>query len=300
MAGHVNPAAAATQEIVAVVNDAVISDSDLNKRMRLIMVSSGLPNTSEIRQKLTQQVLGGLINEQLMLQEAKKFNIEINQADIDAGFAQIAQQNQVQPEQFMAMLKRSGIDVSTMIQQVTAQVAWGKVVQSRLRPRINISERDIDDALERIQSKIGTTEYLAAEIFLPVEDPKQDGQTRKLANNLVYEIKSGKASFFKLAQQFSQAAGSMNGGDKGWVNEAQLSEELLKPLESAQKNQITAPVKTLDGYHILFLRDKRALSEETVPSRQQVEYSIGNERLDKLQRRHLMDLRLASFVDIRV
>lgn len=300
MAGHVNPAAAATQEIVAVVNDAVISDSDLNKRMRLIMVSSGLPNTPEIRQKLTQQVLGGLINEQLMLQEAKKFNIEINQADIDAGFAQIAQQNQVQPEQFMAMLKRSGIDVSTMIQQVTAQVAWGKVVQSRLRPRINISERDIDDALERIQSKIGTTEYLAAEIFLPVEDPKQDGQTRKLANNLVYEIKSGKASFFKLAQQFSQAAGSMNGGDKGWVNEAQLSEELLKPLESAQKNQITAPVKTLDGYHILFLRDKRALSEETVPSRQQVEYSIGNERLDKLQRRHLMDLRLASFVDIRV
>ena len=296
----VKPVEAATQEIVAVVNDDAISDSDLNKRLRLIMASSGLPNTKEIRQKLTQQVLSGLINEQLMLQEAVKFNIEIKEEEIDAGVAQIAQQNKLKVGQFTAMLKKSGIDISTMRQQVKAQVAWGKVVKARLRSRITISERDIDDALERIKSKIGTTEYLAAEIFLPIEDPKKEGQVRKLANDLVYEIKSGKASFFKLAQQFSQAAGSMNGGDKGWVNEAQFSEDLLKALKSVKKNQVSKPVKTLDGYHILFLRDKRTLTEETVPSREQIEYSIGSDRLDKLQRRHLMDLRLASFVDIRV
>ncbi len=74
----IRPVVAATQEIVAVVNENAISDSDLRKRLRLIMASSGLPDTKEIRQKLTQQVLSGLINEQLMLQEAKKFGIEIS------------------------------------------------------------------------------------------------------------------------------------------------------------------------------------------------------------------------------
>lgn len=291
---------AATQEIVAVVNDAAISDSDLEKRMRLIMASSGLPNTKEIRKKMMPQVLSGLINEQLMLQEAEKYNLEVDSAAIDAGVAQIAQQNKMDPNQFVAMVKKSGIDISTMRQQVKAQVAWGQVVKARIRPRIVISERDIDDALERIKSKIGTTEYLAAEIFLPIENKKEVAQVSKLANGLVYEIKSGKASFFKLAQQFSQAAGSANGGNKGWVNEAQFSPSLLNGLKSLKKNQVTNPIKTLDGYHILFLRDKRTLSEGTIPSREQVEYTIGSDRLEKMQRRHLSDLRSASFVDIRV
>lgn len=289
-----------TQEIVAVVNEDAISDGDLSKRLKLIMASSGIPNKPEIRKKLVPQVLNGLVNEALMMQEANKMGITIDPKEIDAGVAQIAAQNNFKPQQFLGMLKKGGIDVSTMRRQIESQLAWGKVVQTRLRPRVIISERDIDDALERIKAKIGTTEYLAAEIFLPIENAKDEPQVKRLANDLVYQIKSGKAAFFKLAQQFSQAAGSTNGGDKGWVNEAQLPEPLLKGLKSVSKNQITKPIKTLDGYHIMFLRDKRALSEDNIPSRSQIQYNLGTERLEKLQRRHLMDLRAASFVDIRV
>ena len=294
------PVYANTQQIVAVVNEDAISDSDLEKRLRLIMASSGIPNKAEIRKKLVPQVLDGLINEALMMQEAVKLGIKVDPKEIDGGIAQVAAQNNLKPEQFLGMLKRGGIDVTTMRKQIEAQLAWSKVVQAKLRPRVTISERDIDDALERIKAKVGTTEYLAAEIFLPVEQPENQTRVKKLANDLVYQIKTGKAAFFKLAQQFSQAAGSTNGGDKGWVNEAQLPEELLKGLGSIKKNQITDPIKTLDGYHIMFLRDKRALTEENIPSRQQVQYNLGTERLGKLQRRHLMDLRSASFVDIRV
>lgn len=297
---NTSPVSAGMQEIVAVVNTDAISVSDLNKRMRLVMVSSGLPNTQEIRQKLMPQVLGGLINEQLMLQEARKLEIEIKKDEVDSGFAKVAAQNKIEPKKFIAMIQKSGVDISTMEQQIRAQVAWGKVVTQRLRPRIIISERDIDDALQRIQSKIGTTEYLTAEIFLPVVDPRKNGEILRLSKKLVYEVKTGKASFFKLAQQFSQAAGSSQGGNKGWVNEAQLDPELLDGLKSIEKNQVTDPIKTINGYHILFLRNQRILSEDTVPSREQIEYSIGSDRLEKMQRRHLQDLRTASFVDIRV
>ncbi len=293
-------AVAGTYEIAAVVNDDAISVRDLNKRMRLVMASSGLPNNKEIRQKLTPQVLTGLIDEKVMLQEAAKMDLSVEDEEIENGFATIAQQNKQSAKQFRAMLKRAGIDVSTMMDQVRAQVAWSKVVQAKLRPKVIISDRDIDAAYERVKAKVGTTEYLAAEIFLPVYEAKSDKTVKQLANRLVREIKGGKASFFKLAQQFSRAAGSMKGGDTGWIDETQLSEEVLAGLKSVKKNQVTKPIKTLSGYHIMFLRNTRTLTEDTLPSKSQIEYNLGTERLNKLQSRHLQDLKAASFVDVRV
>ncbi len=91
----------------------------------------------------------------------------------------------------------------------------------------------------------------------------------------------------------------MKGGDTGWTDETQISEEVLAALKSVKKNQVTQPIKTLSGYHIMFLRDTRTLSEESLPSKNQIEYNLGTERLNKLQGRHLQDLKAASFVDIR-
>ncbi len=290
---------AAVQEIVAVVNDGVISGRDLERRLKLIMGSSGLPNKPEIRQKLTPQVLENLINEEVMLQEARKAQVNVTQEEIDKGFLQIASQNKFKPDQFRAILKKNGIDASTMQDQIRAQIAWSKVVQKRLRPRVVVSDRDIDDAYERIHAKIGTTEYLTAEIFLPIIDGKNEKDVQQLANRLVREIRGGKASFFKLAQQFSGAAGATKGGDTGWVQESQIQQEVLDGLKKVKKNQVTSPIKTLNGYHLFFLRDTRILDESTMPSKDQIQYNLGTARLEKLQSRHLLDLRAASFIDIR-
>ncbi len=296
----VKPAVSAVQEIVAVVNEDAISVNDLNKRMKLVMASSGLSNSKELRAKLTPQILDGLIDERLMLQEAHKIGIEVVKPEIDEGFARVAGQNNTSSDQFKSMLQRSGIDISTMSSQIEAQVAWSKFVQARLRSKVIVSDRDVDDVLERMSAKIGTKEYLVAEIFLPAGNPKKEVQAAQLANRLVGQIKSGKASFFKLAQQFSKSAGSSTGGNIGWVDETQISEEIIGGLKNIKKNQVTNPIKERDGYHILFLRDVRILSADTIPSREQVFYTLGNERLEKMQRRHLMDLKASSFIDIRI
>ena len=299
--GYVVPAVqAAVQGIAAVVNEDAISVRDLEKRLRLIMASSGLPNNKEIREKMAMQVLSTLVNEKLMMQEARKHGLVVVQADIERGFSSVAQQNKMSADQFRSMLKKGGIDEGTMKAQIESQVAWSKVVQSRLRQRVVVSDRDVDDVLERLTAKVGTTEYLTAEIFLPIDDAKSAGKVKQLASRLVREIKGGKASFFKVAQQFSKSAGSANGGDIGWVNEEQVSEEVLAGLRAIKKNQVSAPIKTHEGYRILFVRDTRTLSENTLPSRDQVHYNLGAERLDKIQRRYLLDLRAAAFIDVRV
>ncbi|MDH5722663.1 MAG: SurA N-terminal domain-containing protein [Alphaproteobacteria bacterium] len=291
---------ASTQQIVAVVNEDAISQSDFDKRLKLIIASSELPDNKEIRQRVTPQIIGSLIDEQLMIQEARNMNIEVADEEITQGFATIAQQNKMSPDQFEKMLRQGGIDVGTLRRQIHAQIAWSKVVQKRLRPRVVVSDQDIDSALERMRSKIGTKEFLAAEIYLPFDDAKSEAQTKNLANRLSREIKSGKTNFFKVAQQFSKGAGATKGGDTGWLNEEQINPDILSALKNIRTQQISNPVKLEDGYYIMFLRETRDLTEDKLPSRQQIEYNIGNERLERLQRRHLIDLKASSFIDIRV
>ncbi|MCB1784122.1 MAG: peptidylprolyl isomerase [Alphaproteobacteria bacterium] len=288
-----------SQQIAAVVNEDVISVDDVRERLMLVMASSGLPNTPDIRGKLAPQIMQGLIDEKLMVQEAKRLNVAVDEAEVQKGFGMVAQQNGQSAETFKGMLQRGGLSLSTMYAQIGAQMAWGKVVQADMRPKVVISDRDVDDVLERLKRAAGSDEYLVAEIFIPFGDAKSEKDAQQLASGLVKEIRGGKAEFFKLAQQFSKAAGSANGGDLGWLAGEQIDPDMLAALKKVSKGQATDPVKTTGGYHIYLLRDKRAVSTDTIPSREQVFNMLGQQRLDRMQRRRLMDLRAASFVEVR-
>lgn len=292
--------AAHTETIAAVVNSDAISMSDLADRIKLMTVSSGLPDTPDIRSKIAPQAISSLIEEQIMLQEADHQKIDVSKEEVDQGFATIAQQNNMDLDQFRKLVAASGMNPATMEHQIRSQIAWSKVVQKELRPKVIISDADIDGFISRVRANIGKNEYLAAEIFLPVENPGEDSDAHQLASRLVSEIRSGKAPFFKLAQQFSKAAGAAQGGDLGWVQQGQLAEELDAALGNLQKNQVSDPVRTLNGYHILLLRDQRAISEQTVPTRDQAMTALGIERLERMQRRYLLDLKTSAFVENRV
>lgn len=287
------------ESVVAIVNEDAISRTDLQERVKLITASSGLPNTRDVQQKIVQQVVETLIEEQIKLQEARRLNVEITPEEIQNGFAAIAKQNKFEADQFEKVLRRSGINPQTMRQQIKSQIAWTKVVQRELRPRINISDNDVNNVLERLNSNAGENEYLLAEIFLPVDNTQSENDIRQLAAQLKTELNKG-APFFRLAQQFSKAAGASNGGDVGWVQESQLAKELSAPLKILAKNTVSEPIRSARGYHILFLRDKRQISEETIPDRDQIQSTIGLQRLERLQRQHYLDLKSAAFIDNRV
>ncbi len=290
---------AGTERIAAVVNEDAITVSDVNDRLRLIIGSAGLPNSSEIREKLKPQVMSALIEEQLKFQEARRLDIIVEQEEINKAFESIAAQNKIPADKFAAMLRQGGINPGTMKKQLESQIIWSKVVQQLLRPQVLVSDADIDNFVERLQASKGKKEYLVAEIFLPVESPKEENNVKQLAGKLISQIKSGKAPFYKLAQQFSKSAGSAQGGDIGWVQQGQLPEELDQALLTIEKNQTSNIIRSVSGYHILFLRDDRLISDETIPSRDEIVSRLGTERLERLQRRLLLDLKATAFIENR-
>lgn len=294
------PAQARMEAIAAVVNQDAITMSDLNDRMHLVMVSSGLPQTEEIATKLSKQVLNDLIEEQLKLQEAKRVEVTVSKEEVEQGFSSLAQQNKFTPDQFRQIIKQGGINVGTMERQIRAQIAWTKVIQKKMRPQVTVTDTDVDDFLERLKNSKGKDEYLASEIFLPVDETAPEADTQQLAIKLVNEINGGKAPFFKVAQQFSRAAGAPNGGDLGWMQQGQLQPELEKALASLEKGKISQPVRSSSGYHILMLRDKRTITDATIPTRENIYNTIGVQRLERMQARQLLELKTTAFIENRV
>jgi peptidyl-prolyl cis-trans isomerase SurA len=289
-----------SESIAVVVNEDAITVSDVNDRMALIIASSGLPNSQDIRNKLKLQIIGALVDEQIRLQEARRLDLEITQAEIDRGFATIAQQNNFEPDKFRKMITQGGLNIRTMEDQIRAQIAWSKVVQAKLRPQVVVSDSDIDSYLERMTANTGKPEYLLSEIFLPVESPGEEAQTQQLAQKLAQEIRSGKAPFFKVAQQFSKSAGAPQGGDLGWISQGQLQQELDDVLPRIEKGRVSDPIRTSSGFHILEVRDQRVIAPENLPAREEVMGMLGLQRLERLQRRYLLDLKSAAFIENRL
>lgn len=245
--------------IAAVVNDSVISFSDVSARMRLALLTSGLPNTPEVRKRLLQQVLRSLIDEQLQIQEAKRLSITVSDEEIQNAISRLAEDNKIPGGDMAGFLRANGIPPSSLEEQARAALSWNKVVQRQLRPNVDIGDDEIDAAIERIRANAGKQEYLVSEIFLPVDNPKDQEQIKSFADNLYNQIKSG-TSFGAIARQFSQSTGAKNGGDIGWIQEGQLPSDLDNSLKQLEAGQISQPILSANGFHILGVREKRTVA----------------------------------------
>jgi len=261
------PHAAPAQDsirIAAVVNDDVISERDLNVRVRMVISSSRLQDSPETRARLGPQVLRGLIDERLKLQEAGRLGIKVPANDVTQQIKTIADENKMSLENFEAALAQSGITIDSLRTQITAELSWLRVIQRRLRPQVTISDDQIDEAMAEIKANANQPEYLLAEIFLAVDSPTQEAEVKQNADRLIDQIHQG-AGFSAVARQFSQSSTAAGGGDLGWVHQGQLDRALDAVLPTLKKGDVSAPIRSLGGFHILYLRDQRQSGATSAP-----------------------------------
>ena len=240
--------------IAATVNDDAITFSDIRNRLNLYLAGNPQQPPPDVRHKLELQVLDKLIDEKLQMQEAKKEGITVSDDDLAQGLEQIAKQNHMTLGQFKDKLNSSGVKMSTLNEQLRAEIAWSQLVRRKLRPDVAVSESEIDSALEQQAHARGREEFLVAEILLPVPSKEMEDTVRHDGEKIVEALKHG-GSFQQAARQFSKAPGAAQGGDLGWVREGTLDDKLDAALKTMHPGQISAPIRTDKGYDILFLRD---------------------------------------------
>ena len=284
--------------IAAVVNDDVITTTDLGARINLALVTTGLPATDDSRRQIAPQVLRNYIDETLQVQEAKRLNIQVSDEEVTRALTSVAQRNNMTLDQLAQALGQRGVEFATLQNQIRSQIAWVKLVQAQLRPKVVITDDQVSLAMKESAGQ-QNTEFLMSEILLPVYDPSQQQKVLSDANQLVGALRGG-ADFAALARQVSVASSAEKGGDLGWVSSSAMVPELRGQIASLQPGQMTDPLPSPAGVHIFLVRDKRAQAADAGANSDTTRQRLQQEQLERLAARYLRNLRKDAFIDVRL
>ena len=249
--------------IVAVVNDSAISVLDLIARTKMVALSSGLDDTPELRAQLAKPVLENLIEEKLQNQEAERRGISVTDQELAAALTIVERQNGIREGQLNSWLADIGLPAIFFEDQIRAQILWAKVVSTGLLPLVDVSQEEVEHELTRLEANRGLPEYLVSQIDFYLGPSKPLDDLLEVAGKLLAEINAG-ANFGSIAEQFSDNALGNLGGDMGWVSKTQLLPELSAALSGMRPGQVSAPIVSAAGVHLVRLRDQRRVMEPDI------------------------------------
>lgn len=244
------------RKATVVVNGEIITGTDIDQRVALIVAASGGKVSDEELQRLKLQVLRNLMDETLQIQEAAAQKIEVEEAEVEQTYARIAGQNFGQdPKAMDAYLARIGSSPASLKRQIRGELSWQRLLRRNVQPFVNVSDEEVREVLKRLEQSKGTEEYRVGEIFLSATSENRDAVFQN-AQRIVEQLRAG-GSFVGYARQFSEASTASVGGDLGWVRAGQLPAELATALQALQTGQLAGPIEIRGGFSIVALIDKR-------------------------------------------
>ena len=243
------------QAIAVIVNDEVISRYDVNQRVRLILVTSGIPATEENVKRIEEQAIKALIDEKIQIQEAIKLEVPDSPDEINLMLDNIARSNQTTAEGILESITSQGVNSETLLSQIKSELLWNKIVRGRFGSYINISDEEVNIIYDRTIQNINNSQYDISEIFIGFEDESEEKEAKELTERLTEQLKN-EIAFEPVAQQFSQAPSSGQGGFIGWVSEGQLDPDIISNIKNLEIGSVSNPIKTVNGYYIIKLNGK--------------------------------------------
>jgi peptidyl-prolyl cis-trans isomerase SurA len=250
------------ERVVAVVNDGVVLESELDEQMREIITrlrsqNVPLPDEDVIRS----QVLERLVLEEIQAQHADRAGIKVSDEQVNAAMGDIAKRQNITLEQFPARLAADGIDYADYRIELKREIAR-QILRSRdVVQRINITPRELDQYLERqVKTASAANEYNVSHILIAVAQdatPAQLAQARQRADEVEQRARKGE-DFGKLAITYSASETALEGGSLGWRKGSELPTFLGDVIGRLQPGDTSDVMQTASGFHIVKLNEVRA------------------------------------------
>lgn len=243
------------RKATAIVNGRIITGTDVDQRLALIITANGGKVEAEEKERLRVQVLRNLIDETLQIQEAAGNDIKVDPAEVQQSYERVAANFRQSPTQFESYLRTQGSSSASIKRQIEGELAWSRLQRRNIQPFVNVSEDEVKSVVDRLNAAKGSDEYRIGEIYLSAT-PENRTQIVANARNIIEQIQKG-GSFPAYARQFSEASTAAVGGDLGWVRPAQLPPELAQAATDMQVGQIAGPIEVAGGVSLLYVMDKR-------------------------------------------
>jgi peptidyl-prolyl cis-trans isomerase SurA len=275
-------AARELDRVIAVVNTDIITANELAMRQRTVEQQLKrqrieLPPPDVLRR----QVLERLIMDRTLTQAARDQGLRVDDAQLDRALARIAEQNRLTPSQLRTQVERDGMNYVRFREDIRDEILVSRLREREVDAKVVISEADVDAWLaDQGTAEPSAVEYNLAQILLRVPEgasAEQIERQRLRAEEVVRQAQRG-AEFARLAAAFSDAPDAMTGGAIGFRAADRLPQLYVDAIASLKPGEVTAPLRSPNGFHILKLVDRR----NGAPGR------VGAEPVVQTRARHIL------------
>lgn len=250
--------------IVAVVDNDVITRSELDDRIRLIeqqLEKQGTPLPP--REVLEKQILERIISDRLQLQYAAQTGLRVDDIQLDKTMERIAEQNKLSVAEFRAALTSEGMDFKKFREDIRREIILGRLKEREVDNRVTVTEAEIDNLLTTKSSRQeASDEYNIGHILIRVPEQASPEELKKLrakAEDALKKLQGG-ADFGQVSAGVSDAPNALEGGKLGWKKPTDLPELFQNALKPLKMGELSDILRSSNGFHILKMLDRRGSS----------------------------------------
>ena len=262
------PAAKPIDHIVAIVNEDVITQQELDEAIktaidRLQLQGIQLPD----QHTLQHQVLESIVTKRVQLQHAKEVGLSVSESEIDETVHRIAEENKLSLQEFFSLLEKDGISFNKFREEIRGEMIMARLKEREIKHQVNVTEGEVDNFLRTQEtSAVGNDEYRLGHILILVTEHMNTGQIEQRserATMALAKLQQG-VEFSQVAAEFSDAADALKGGLIDWRPISQMGPKFAELLAPLQPGDLTPIVQSPSGFHIFKLLGRRTQEVPTV------------------------------------
>jgi peptidyl-prolyl cis-trans isomerase SurA len=284
------------EKIVAIVNDDIITLSDVEKFVRVEKEGKFTSADDYFRDVGLKDKLDAFIENTLIQQQAKKLKIEISDLEVQMVVDSIKKQNLITEEDLKEQLRKANSSYKSFFEGIRSNLIRSKVLARTISPDVVLSEATLRDYYDANPNEFRAEEYRLQQVF--ISNRTQDAAKRA---QMAYSALGAGQSFEQVARQFSDDPSGKQGGDIGYVKKEDLVAELRQAISLLIPGTYSHPVLTPYGYHIMKVLDARkseALPFDAVKA--SIQEKIVQKESEKRYKEYVGKLRASSYIEVKI
>ena len=297
------------ERVVAVVNDAVILESELAARMvPLLNEVASITDPKERarrRDKLTSQALDDMVNEELIVQAAESAKIDVDSSEVQAALDEIKTQNNLDDAGLAQALTQQGFTLGNYRADLRRQLLRLRAVNQLVAPKVQITDEDIRaryDQMQRRSESVSAVQLSHILIKLPEHPTEQQiAEGKERAAAAILRIKNNE-TFAAVAADVSDDAGTKaTGGELGWFQRGSINADWESVVFSMEKGDVRGPVTGPQGLEVFQVTEvKKSDLKPFAEMKEQISREIRRKEMDKQTAVWLEELRKKAYIDIKL
>jgi len=297
------------ERVVAVVNDAVILQSELDARLIPVRAEAEqIQDPTERKRrlaKLSSQVLDEMVNEELIVQSAAEAKIEVDSSEVQAALDQIKEENKLDDAGLAQALSAQGYTLQNYKQDLRRQLLRLRAVNQLVAPKVQVTEEDVKaryDQMQRRSDAVSAVRLSHILVKLPQHPSEQElADAKAKAAQAIARVKGGEA-FAKVAEAMSDdASTAKSGGELGWFERGSIQADWEPIVFSMDKNDVRGPVVGSQGLEVFYVTDiKQSQLKPFAEMKDQLQRELRRRELDKATQTWLEELRKKAYIDIKL